>query len=190
MSDLSQNQYLLRKQVIAISGRFRIFDPQGNLVLYSEQKAFKLREDIRVYNDENKSSEVLNIQARQIIDFSAAYDVIDSASGQKVGALRRKGFKSMLQDEWDVLDVNDQPIALLQEDSMMMALLRRFLSGLIPQHYNVTMNGQQVADLKQNFNPFTYRLNIDFSPDVSNQLDKRLGIAAGILLAAIEGKQS
>jgi hypothetical protein len=46
-----------------------------------------------------------------------------------------------------------------------------------------------VADLKQAFNPFSYQLNIDFSMDINKVLDRRLGIAAGVLLAAVEGRQ-
>jgi uncharacterized protein YxjI len=42
------NQYLLKRQVFALTGKFRIYEPGGNLVLFSEQKMFKLREDIRV----------------------------------------------------------------------------------------------------------------------------------------------
>ncbi|GAB4570767.1 MAG: hypothetical protein Fur0017_18030 [Anaerolineales bacterium] len=184
------NQYLLKRQVFALTGKFRVFDPNGNLLLFSEQKMFKLREDIRVYADESKTQEVLAIKARQIIDFSAAYDVIDSATNQKVGALRRKGLASMLRDEWEVLDVNDNVLGKLFEDSMGLALLRRFLTGLIPQNYDLLFGETRVADYRQNFNPFTYQLNIDFSMDVARQLDRRLGIAAGILLAAIEGRQS
>jgi hypothetical protein len=108
----------------------------------------------------------------------------------KVGALRRKGLQSILRDEWEVLDVNDTVIGSLFEDSMGLALLRRFLTGLVPQNYDLLVNGVRVADYKQNFNPFTYELNIDFSMDTAGQLDRRLGIAAGILLAAIEGRQS
>lgn len=182
-------QYTLKRQVFALTGKFRFYDANEQLVLFSEQKMFKLREDIRVYADENKSQEVLMIKARQIIDFSAAYDVIDSVSGQKVGALRRKGLASMLRDEWEVLDVNDNVVGSLFEDSMGLALLRRFLSNLIPQNYDILVNGNRVADLKQNFNPFTYHLNLDFSMDTANQLDRRLGIAAGILLAVVEGRQ-
>lgn len=184
------NQYLLKRQVFALTGKFRVFDPNGNLLLFSEQKMFKLREDIRVYADEAKTQEVLAIKARQIIDFSAAYDVIDSATGQKVGALRRKGLASMLRDEWEILDVNDNVLGKLFEDSMGLALLRRFLTGLIPQNYDLLFGETRVADYRQNFNPFTYQLNIDFSMDAAHQLDRRLGIAAGILLAAIEGRQS
>lgn len=190
MSIFTHNEYLLKKQAIALTGRFRIFDPQGNQIMFSQQKAFKLREDIRVYTDEQKTNEVLYIQARQIIDFGASYDVMDSTNGEKVGTLRRKGLKSLFQDEWDILDANDQPIGLLTEDSVLMALLRRFLSSLIPQIYNITIGGNLVAEFRQNFNPFTYHLKLDFSMDSMNQFDRRLGIAAGILLAAIEGKQS
>jgi len=183
--------YLLRRQAIALTGKFRIYDPMDNLVLFSEQKMFRLREDIRVYSDENKSQEILSIKARQIMDFSAAYDVIDAAYNQKVGALRRKGLSSILRDEWQVLDVNDNVVGNLFEDSVPLALLRRLLLGsLLPQNYDMTFGETRVADLRQNFNPFRYELNLDFSMDMARLLDRRLGIAAGILLAAVEGKQS
>jgi hypothetical protein len=183
--------YLLKRQAIALTGRFRFYDPMGNLVMFSEQKMFKLREDIRVYSDENKTQEVLSVKARQIIDFSAAYDVVDTAMNQKVGTLRRKGWSSLLRDEWEVLDANDNPIGALFEDSMGLALLRRFLLGSwLPQNYDMTLGETRVADLKQNFNLFRYELNLDFSMDPSQRLDRRIGIAAGILLAAVEGKQS
>lgn len=186
----SFDHYLLKRQVFALTGKFRFYDPNGRLVLFSEQKMFKLREDIRVYSDESRAQEVLMVKAHQIIDFSAAFDVVDSATGQKAGALRRKGFASLLRDEWEILDTGDNVIGRLFEDSMGMALLRRFLTGLIPQNYDLTIGTERVADLKQNFNPFTYQLNIDFSMDISRRLDRRVGIAAGILLAAIEGRQS
>jgi hypothetical protein len=63
--------YLLRRQAIALTGKFRFYDPAGRMIMFSEQKMFRLREDIRVYSDESKTQEVLSIKARQIIDFSA-----------------------------------------------------------------------------------------------------------------------
>ena len=183
--------YLLKRQAIALAGKFRFYDPMGNLVMFSEQKMFKWREDIRVYADENKTQEVLSIKARQIVDFSAAYDVVDTEFNQKVGALRRKGWESMLRDEWEVLDANDNVIGKLFEDTMGLALLRRFLLGSwLPQNYDITLGNARVADLRQNFNLFRYELNLDFSMDPSQNLDRRLGIAAGILLAVVEGRQS
>jgi uncharacterized protein YxjI len=183
--------YLLKRQAIALTGKFRFYDPAGQLVMFSEQRMFKLREDIRVYGDENKTQEVLSIKARQIVDFSAAYDVVDTAMNQKVGALRRKGWSSILRDEWEVLDASDNVIGKLFEDSIGLAMLRRFLLGsLLPQNYDITFGDTRVADLRQNFNLFRYELNLDFSMDTTQRLDRRLGIAAGILLAVVEGKQS
>lgn len=183
-------KYVLRRQAIALTGKFRFYDPSGNLVLFSEQKMFKWREDIRVYADEAKTQEVLSIKARQIMDFSAAYDVVDSATGEKVGALRRKGLRSLLRDEWEVLDANDGVKGLLFEDSMGLALLRRFLLGnWLPQNYDITFGETRVADIRQEFNLFRYELNLDFSMDTARLLDRRLGLAAGILLAAVEGRQ-
>ena len=184
-------RYMLHRQVFALAGKFRIYDPMNNLVMFSEQKMFRLREDIRVYGDEAKTREVLSIKARQIMDFSAAYDVVDMEMNQKVGALRRKGLRSLLRDEWEVLDENDNVKGLLFEDSMGLALLRRFLLGSwLPQNYDITFGETRVADLRQNFNLFRYELNLDFSMDIARTLDRRLGIAAGVLLAAVEGKQS
>jgi uncharacterized protein YxjI len=186
----TSNQYLLRRQVLALTGKFRIYTPNGQLALYSQQKMFKLKEDIRVYSDERLSQELLLIKARQIIDFSAAYDVIDLQSGEKVGVWRRKGFRSMLRDEWEQLDARDSHVGILYEDNMTQALLRRFLLGKwLPQNYDIITGNQRCADIRQRFNPFRYELDLDFSMDASLKLDRRMGIAAAILIATIEGRQ-
>lgn len=187
------DNYVVNRKVLSLLGRFYVKDTAGNVLAFSEQK-FKLKEDIRVYTDESKSAEILRIAARQILDFSAAYDVVDAATGEKVGALRRQGGKSLLRDEWDVLDVADNKIGTLIEDSLGLALVRRLLSNLVPQRYDVFFpaveGGTKVASMDQAFNPFVYRLNVDFTFDTARQFDRRLGIAASILLAAIEGRQS
>ena len=182
---------LIRKKVLSLAGgTFHVYDPNGGLVFYSKQKAFKLKEDIRLYTGEDMRTELLTILARQVIDFSAAYDVIDPATQAKIGALRRRGWKSALRDEWVVLDPQDMEIGLIQEDSMGLALLRRFIAGgWIPQKYCTQIRGQHVAMLKQNFNPFVFKLTVDFSADRAKLLDRRLGLAAGLLLSAIEGRE-
>lgn len=190
-SAFQSDRYFLKKQAIALTGIFRIYNENDQMVLYSRQKMFRLREDIRAYSGEDMSQELLFIQARNIIDFSAAYDVIDSTTQSKVGALRRRGWRSMLRDTWDILDAYDQPLGILQEDSQGRALLRRMLLGsLLPQNYDALFGDRRAADLRQKFNPFRYELLMDFSEDTQRHFDRRLGIAAGILLAAIEGRQS
>lgn len=184
--------YLVRKKFWQFfGGSFYVYGPNGALVLFSRMKAFKLKEDIRVFTDETLQTEALSIQARSVLDFSGSYDVYDSATGQRVGALRRKGLKSSFyKDEWVILDGAEREVGLIQEESAFLALLRKYLLGaLIPQSFNVEIGGRTVATFNQHFNLFATKLTLDFSPDPQHQFDRRLGIAAGILLCAIEGKQ-
>lgn len=183
-------QYLIRRKIFKLfGGAFHIYSPNDEVVFYSHMKAFKLKEDIRLYTGEDMKTEILSINARKIIDFSSAYDVVDSATKEKVGALKRKGFKSLLKDEWIFMNAHDQEIGFIKEDSMMLALVRRLLTNLIPQKYHGEINGKQVCTFKQNFNPFVIKIKLDFSQDVTGLLDRRLGIAAAVLLCAIEGRQ-
>jgi uncharacterized protein YxjI len=51
-----QNYYLFRRKVFKIfGGAFHIYDERGNLLFYSKQKAFRIREDFRVFSDENQN---------------------------------------------------------------------------------------------------------------------------------------
>ena len=191
LGNFTYESYLVRRKIFKLFGAaFHIYDPNGKVAFYSKQRAFKLKEDIRLYTDEDMQKEVLTIQARQIIDFSAAYDVIDPASNEKIGTLRRKGMKSILKDEWIIMNAEEREIGFIKEDSMLLALIRRFLANLIPQKYYGEVNGEQVCLFKQNFNPFVMKINLDFSMDKKGLLDRRLGIAGAVLLCAIEGKQS
>ncbi len=186
--------YLVRKKIapsLGAKAEFQIYDPNGNLASYSKMKSFKLKEDIRIYTDKDMHTEILTIQARQIIDFAATYDVVDPATDTKVGALKRKGMKSFfLRDEWIIMDAEDREIGHIKEDTLLAGLLRRFslLASLVPQTYRGELSGEEVCQFKQNRNPFVMKINLDFSMDKKGLLDRRLGIAGAVLLCAIEGK--
>ncbi len=185
--------YTVRKKIFNfLSTGFHIYGPDGNLAMYSKMKGFKLKEDIRLYTDESLATEVLTIQADRVIDFSAAYTVKDAVTGETLGSLKRAGFKSMLRDEWTLFTSDGNELGKILEDSTLKAIARRFidvLAMLMPQKYHVEVNGQTICTMQQTFNPFVMRLVVDFTPDTNNQLDPRLGLAATVLLCAIEGKQ-
>jgi uncharacterized protein YxjI len=188
----SHKTYLVRKKFFKLfGGSFYVYDSNGDLALFSKMKAFKLKEDIRVFTGEDMTTEALSIQARSVLDFSGSYDVYDSATGQRVGALRRKGLKSSFyKDEWVILDGAEREIGLIQEENAFLALLRKYLLGaLIPQTFHVKIGDRTVAEISQKFNLFVSKLSLNFALDPQGLLDRRLGIAAAILLCAIEGKQ-
>jgi uncharacterized protein YxjI len=189
----SHDHYLIRSKLFRLfGGAFHVYDGDGGLVLYTDQKRFRLKEDLRVYADESKAEELLRINTQSVFDISGAYDVSDSRAGERVGTLQRRGLASFLRDRWDVLDASGEHLGTLQEDSMAKALFRRLLgdwSFFMPQRYHLEVAGQTVATYRQRFNPIILKLEVDFSGDSDNRLDRRLGLAAAILLNAIEGRQ-
>ena len=189
MSNVATEYTIRRKVFTLFGGKFHIYNREGALVGFSKQKAFKLKEDIRVFTDESMNEPLLAIAARSILDFSAAYDVTDSKTGQKVGALRRKGLSSIIRDEWDVLDAQDNPISKVREDSTSLALVRRFLplGNLVPQHYVLGDETNQFADMRTHFNPFIHRMTVAVKENCP--FHPLLVLASAVLLVAIEGRQ-
>jgi hypothetical protein len=184
-----QDSFVARQKIFSLAPCFYIDDPMGNALAFLRKKVFTWKDEVRVFTDETQSLELLHIKARKIIDWGTAFDVTDSINNQKVGALQRRGWKSVLRKEWLIMDALDQEIGRIQEDSMMLALVRRFVMALIPQSYTFEIAGQPVGTAEQNWNLFAPKMRVDFSGDPGKRLDRRLAVAAVVLLMAVEGRQ-
>jgi hypothetical protein len=93
-------------------------------------------------------------------------------------------------DAWEILDTQDAVVGKIQEDSWILALVRRYLANIIPQKFMFTYGESQVGEVKQTWNPFVPQMRVDFSADSAKKLDRRLGLAAVVLLQVIEGRQN
>ncbi len=186
-------QYTIRRKVFKLFGAsFHIYDEAGNIVGYCKQKAFKLREDIRLFSDESMTTPLLTLAARSIIDFGVTFDVT-LPTGESLGSLRRKGLKSsFIRDEWLLFDEHGAEAAIIREKNAFMAFLRRLneiIAIFSPQIYEVVSNdNRNIATFQQRFNPFVYRLVVTIH-EQDDQLDDLVILGAGCLIAAIEGRQ-
>lgn len=184
--------FTARRSFFAFLGpEFRFFGPDGSLALFVKQKAFRLKEEITAFRDEGKTQPMLRIQARSILDVRATYDVTDGATGERVGTCKREGLKSLLRDTWELRNVDDAVVGTLAEDSLVLALIRRFLlKAWLPQGFTLTApDGRVLGRIKQRFNPFILVYDADFGADAPDAVDTRLATAATVLLLAIEGRQ-
>jgi len=188
------DQFTARRKVFKLFGAgFTLLSLDGRVLAASAQKGFRLKEDIRVHEGADDGPELLTIQADRIIDFSAAYRVLDSISGEVIGSLRRKGWSSMFRDSWEILDAEGVVRGKVSEDSGWKAIARRMhevASLLLPQAYRIEVDGQTVGTMTQNFNPFFQRFAVDLSEDAGGLLPRPLAVATVILLLAIEGRQN
>lgn len=187
------DQFIARRKVFRIFGAgFTLTTLDGRLLAASEQKAFKLKEDIRVNDGSSEGSEILRIKADRVIDFSACYRVTDSRTDEPIGSLRRKGWSSLFRDSWEILDANGVVRGKVTEDSPWKAAVRRFveLSSLfLPQTFHIEVDGRIVGTMAQNFNPFVRKFAVDLTHDDEGILPRPLALATVILLLAIEGRQ-
>lgn len=180
--------FTIRRKVFVLFGaQFQIFDEENNLIGMSKQKAFKLKEDIRVFADEKMTDERMMIKARSILDFSSAYDVIKTATQELMGTYKRKGWSSMLRDSWLLMDPSGNEVGKIEEDSMMLAMLRRLIFKFIPQTFKLKVNGEEWVSFKTSWNPFVHRMTVTIHDDCD--LDPLLVLAGGVLLVAVEGRQ-
>jgi len=187
--------YMVRQKVMKILGEeFHIYSDESmrSMIGYSKMAALKLKEDIRVYSDESKSTELLIIKQKGILDFTGGFSIVDGQTGESLGTLRRKGIKSILRDSWILIDDKENVIGSLGEESGGLALVRRFipyLTILFPQQFHLRVNGSKGAvKYTQKMNPFVHKLSV--SGVKSSGVDPRIAAAAAVLLIAIEGKQS
>jgi len=183
----THNIYTFRRKVFRIfGGFFQVYDEYGQQIMHSEQASFRIREDFTVYASDNNQP-LLRIKTPQMLDLGSTYYVTDMQTMEPLGALRRKFLMSMFKDEWTILSAVDQDIGKVTEQSIIGALASRFIN-LIPQTYIVTSSmGVQAAAVRQHFNPFVLRYSMTINPNP--EIDPRLLVAMGILLASIERRQ-
>lgn len=203
--DYSQHKQLefRRKFWKLVGAEITVTDPGSEQLLgLIKMKAWKLREDIRLYSDRSLNQELIRISARSIIDFGATYDVIDSKSNQALFSMRRKGLKStFVRDHWDIYDTAGNKFGFVQETSSGLALARRWMEllpfgdiiGLIfaffPQSYKLSVNDAIVGTILHRKNPFIVKMSLDMSaaPDT---VDPHLGISVATLLSVIDASKN
>jgi uncharacterized protein YxjI len=182
-----QNFYRIRKKVIAITNQYWIEDASGSMLGYSKQKLIRIKEDIRIFTDDNMSTELFRIRQEQVMDMWGTFAVIDSLSGAVVGKIRRQALSSgFYKDEYLLLDAYGRAEGRLAERAGR-GLARKYvpLGNLVPEQLVVEFHGQQVAEIKQQFKVIGDIWEVDCSR-VPPQFDRRTLISAMLLMGMIE----
>jgi uncharacterized protein YxjI len=183
---LAQTHFTVRKPFWQwFSRRFEVDAPDGQVVAFINHPVFKLKEQFTVFADRAQQQPLLFVKVRKLMTLNHCYDVIAVDSGQKLGSIRKRGMKSIVRDTWDILDADDQPVGLLEEEGF--ALLRRFVPLMIGRH-RLELGGQVVARMKQVFRWFTKEFALDLSA-AQGRIDPRFAIACCLLALMAEANR-
>lgn len=112
-------------KILGIAPQIFVTDANGSSVFYVRQKLFKLKEAVRVYRDKSREDLQYEIKADRILDFSAKYTFTDQ-NGSTVGAVGRKGMRSLFRATYDIYDGEDKVMVLQEEE-----VWKRFVEGFL-----------------------------------------------------------
>lgn len=173
--------YNIKQRVLALGNKYNVYE-DGELILKSKQKKFKMKEDFRFYD--NEDNPVLKVTTDQLLDVAASYTVVDERNDETVGAIKRNW--TLLKHEWELIDSENRVVGIVEEDNLIMALARRFATTLIPFRYKISsQEGEHLGNLNGKFS-LRDRYTLDLSSDDEEKLDRRLGVASAVLIDAIE----
>jgi uncharacterized protein YxjI len=121
----------IRFKVLAFAPQVIVTDAQGQMQCFVKQRLFKFRERINVYRDESQNEIIATIEADRVIDWSASYHFAD-ASGQSLGAVKRRGMKSLWRASYEIsLPSHPEPVFQIREANPWAKVADSFL-GEIP----------------------------------------------------------
>ena len=166
----------------------------GLPIAFIRQKRMAFREDIRFFADESESQELFRIKARRVIDIGGRYDVHDAA-GQPIGVLEHQFRKSLLRSTWRVLSAADEELAVAQEKSAFLAIARRVVDFLpygewvpIPYDFVIHSGERELGHFTRKLLSIRDTYTLDLASDTEKRVDRRLGIALGIALDALQNR--
>jgi hypothetical protein len=167
----------------------------GDPVGFVEQKRMKLKEDLRAFTDDSKSTEVFRIKALQKWDPRARYDVTDPA-GERIGQLQKVFGKSLLRSTWRIYDADGNQIAWARERSMLVAVVRRVIGlipyvgefGLpIPYHFDYFSGDERIGGVERIIG-LRDRYRVDVSGDAERSIDRRVVLALAVGMDALQAR--
>lgn len=191
---LEQNVFVLKRQGLSIAGKYRLFDAEGKVpLLFIEEKSKWIPPSItyHFYADDKKTREVMTLKDR--LNASAdEMDIFDTSTGEKIGSLvtDADSWSEVFKDVWVILDGDEKPVGKVYEKSLSKSLLREMVSHDLPQQMDIKVGDIEVGELRQKIKPVSYELVIDLSKDVSALMDHRLAVAAALVVAYHQGKES
>ena len=166
---------------------------RGLPVAFVRQKRMAIKEDIRFFTGEDETEELFRIKARAMMELGGRYDVT-TPTGEKIGVLEKVFSTSLFRSTWRILDANEQEVAVAQERSMLWAIVRRVIDAVpygefvpILFHFRIDRGDQHLGELTRAIG-VRDRYTLDLSGDTEGTIDRRLAIALGIALDALQSR--
>jgi hypothetical protein len=178
--DFEYDRFSLRLSRLAfLSRRFRFYDQRRRLIAFAKIEDNRVLAAIDLFADKARQQPLLWMRERP--GYPPTWDLFDPASGNGIGAVRQRPWKSLFKEEWTLLDSSDREMGRVRQRSLVAAAARRLIL-FVPTRYDVYLQETRVGTWRQNANPFMPRVVFDVSGDTERRLDRRFVLAVAIVL--------
>lgn len=171
-------------KLMALAPQITVTDAAGQLVCFVKQKLFKLKESVTVFSDAEKTRPLAMIEADRILDISAQYHFTSAVDQRRLGAVKRRGLKSIWKCHYEILD-GDQPVMTIREDNPWikiadavftnLPILGLFAGYVFHPSYTVSRNdGRPVLRLKKMPAFFEGRFQMEKLADLTPEEEVRV----------------
>lgn len=103
-------------RISTLSNDFTAYDSSGQVLCYSKQKLFKLKEHVDIFSDQSQAERIYTINANKWLDFSTTY-VMKTDLGDEIGRIARKGWSSLWKANYEIFDQYRQPDVTIREEN-------------------------------------------------------------------------
>jgi uncharacterized protein YxjI len=181
--NLTDNEYTVEQALIR--NKYKAMDAQGNTLLKSKQKLFKMKEEFPFTDPQG--NEIFKVKAGGILDVAGDYMLSDSATGRELVILDND--YSILQDTWKIRDAQTETkLAEINSRGAGVTLARNlipYVGPLIPHKYEITdQQGRHVGNIN---GQLSIKDRYEITIDDASTVPKEPVIAAAMVIDAIQG---
>ena len=196
------DRFLIQQVFRPIGNEYRLSIPaegsrdEGEPLLFVKQKKLSIREDIRFRLDPEREEHLFMIKSRTVFEFAGRHDVLDDA-GAVIGTLEKSFGKSLLRSHWVVRDAAGQEVFSAEEQSLVIALVRRFAGFLpvagswlleyLPFNFTFAHDGAEAGRYSRVIGSFRDKYVLELGGALRGA-DRRLVLAFAVALDALQDR--
>ena len=141
---------------------------------------------VTIYRDDRKSETILLVEQEKAMQWLTATFTVRDARGKSIGRFRKNYLHDVFRKQWDVADAKGKRVCVAKEDSVILALLRRFMGpmyGMLRTNFVLLRpSDEKVYGEFQRKLTILDRYALDLRDDKQRELDRRLALALGVML--------
>lgn len=148
--------------------------------------ALSKKRHVTFYRDESRTQKMFDVLQDKKVQFPMRTYTVRDASGRPLASFKKNYLYNIFRKRWEMRAPNGSVMCVAREDSIILSLLRRVIGplwGLLRTNFIITRGESDtvMGEFKRKFTILD-RYVLDLTADRRRDLDRRLGLALGVML--------